>query len=156
MQIPSRADWGDIDKNDLDAQWAFDTFLGKSFSEAEAMFAGNALYYQEDLQSMPAVPFNFYAPALIKYITFGRAKGDSDGASSFLHLVIWLLKSRRGILGAEMERALLAAAGHVARRQDFHGADISIYGNFADLDGEIQRIAESGSSLPGQRGRNGR
>src|SRR5512145_1265569 len=106
MQIPSRADWGEIDKNDLDAKWAFDTFLGKSFSEAEAMFQSNALYYQEDLQSMPAIPLNFYAPALIKYITSERARGDSDGASSFLRLVIWILKTNRTVLSPETERAL--------------------------------------------------
>lgn len=145
MQIPSRADWGDVDKNDLDAKWAFDTFLGKSFTEAEAMFASNALYYQEDLQSMPAVPFNFYAPAFIKYIISERAKGDSDGASSFLHLVIWLLKSNRKILNPEMERALVSAAEHVAQRQEFYDADVSIYDNFVDLYAEIQRLAEGGT-----------
>ena len=145
MQIPSRADWGDIDKNDLDAKWAFDTFLGKSFTEAEAMFESNALYYQEDLQSMPAVPFNFYAPAFIKYIISERAKGDSDGASSFLRLVIWLLKSNRKILNPEMERALVSAAEHVAQRQEFYDADVSIYDNFVDLYAEIHRLAGGGT-----------
>src|SRR5437773_949742 len=101
MQIPSRADWGDVDESDLDAKWAFDTFLGKSFSGAEAMFQYNALYYQEDLQSMPPVPFNFYTPALVSYITSERAQGDSDGASSFLRLVSWLLKSKRAIMNPE-------------------------------------------------------
>jgi hypothetical protein len=145
MQIPSRADWGDIDKNDLDAKWAFDTFLGKSFTEAEAMFESNALYYQEDLQSMPAVPFNFYAPAFVKYIISERAKGDSDGASSFLRLVIWLLKSNRKILNPEMERALVSAAEHVAQRQEFYDADVSIYDNFVDLYAEIHRLAGGGT-----------
>src|SRR5262245_5666719 len=145
MQIPLRADWGDIDKNDLDAKWAFDTFLGKSFTEAEAMFESNALYYQEDLQSMPAVPFNFYAPAFIKYIISERAKGDSDGASSFLRLVIWLLKSNRKILNPEMERALVSAAEHVAQRQEFYDADVSIYDNFVDLYAEIHRLAGGGT-----------
>lgn len=74
MPIPSFADWGSIDHTDLDAKWAFDTFLGKSFAEAEAMFESHALYYQEGLQSMPRVPFNFYAPAFVKYIMSDRAE----------------------------------------------------------------------------------
>ena len=68
MKIPNRSDWGDIDKDDLDANCAFKHFFGKSFTEAQSMFQKNAMYYQEDLQSMPAAPFNFYVPALAKYI----------------------------------------------------------------------------------------
>ena len=145
MQIPSRADWGDIDHNDLDAKWAFDTFLGKSFAEAEAMFESNALYYQEDLQSMPAVPFNFYAAALVKYITSDRAKGDSDGASSFLYLISWLLKSNRTIMTPETERTLLSAASTIAQRQDFYEADPDIYGTFTERYAEIEQLAAHGT-----------
>jgi hypothetical protein len=145
MQIPSRADWGEIDQNDLDAKWAFDTFLGKSLAEAEAMFERNALYYQEDLQSMPAVPFNFYAWAFVKYITSDRAKGDSDGASSFLYLVSWLLKSNRAIMTPETESALLAAASKIARRQEFYEADADIYGRFAERYAEIEQLAAHGA-----------
>ncbi|HEU4343103.1 MAG TPA: hypothetical protein VFU31_16240 [Candidatus Binatia bacterium] len=141
MKIPSRADWGDINKDDLDAKSAFDSFLGKSFSEAEAMFQRNALYYQEELQSMPAVPFNFYAPALVKYITSEHAKGDSDGASSFLHMVSWILKSNRGILDSKTEDLLLRAARQIAKNQDYYEADVDIYGNFSEIYFEIQKLA---------------
>jgi hypothetical protein len=141
MDIPSETDWGVIDSRDLDAQWAFKTFLGKSVAEAEAMFQSNALHYQEDLQSMPAVPFNFYAPALVKYITSERAKGDSDGASSFLHLVRWLLKSNRQVMTPETERTLVKAAGHIAERQEFYEAGVDIYGKFDDLLAEIRQLA---------------
>jgi hypothetical protein len=144
MQIPSRDDWGQINENDLDAKWAFDAFLGKSFAEAEAMFEKNALYYQEDLQSMPHVPFNYYAPALVKYITSDRAKGDSDGASSFLRLIIWLLKSNRTVMTPQTEQALVAAAEQVAGRQDFYEADLDIYGDFADLYKEISELSKDG------------
>jgi hypothetical protein len=144
MQIPTQEDWGQVNEQDLDAKWAFKTFLGKSFAEAEAMFQENALYYQEDLQSMPRVPFNYYAPALIKYITSERAKGDSDGASSFLRLIIWLLKASREVIAPETEQQLLAAAAHVARRQDFYEADVSIYDDFKDLYREIQELTKRG------------
>jgi hypothetical protein len=95
MRVPDRNDWGAIDESDLDAKCAFDQFYGKSADEAEAMFQRNALYYQEDLPSMPAVPFNFYAPQLARYITSERARGDADGASSFLHMVSRVLKTSR-------------------------------------------------------------
>jgi hypothetical protein len=145
VEIPSETDWGAIDGRDLDAQWAFKTFLGKSFDEAEAMFQNNALHYQEDLQSMPAVPFNYYAPALVKYVTSERAKGDSDGASSFLHLVCWLLKSNRQVMKPETERALVKAARYVAQRQEFYEAGIDIYGKFDDLHAEIEQLARQGA-----------
>ena len=145
MQIPSRADWGEIDENDLDAKWAFDTFFGKSFAAAEEMFQSNAMHFGEDLESMPAAPLNFYAPALVQYITSEHAKGDADGASTFLHRVAWLLKSRGALLHPETEVALIGAADQVARRQNFYEADEDIYGRFADLYVEIQRLAGRGA-----------
>lgn len=141
MQIPSLADWGPIDHADLDATWAFDTFLGKSFAEAEALFEKHALYYQEGLQSMPRVPFNFYARAFVKYITSDRARGDSDGASSFLYLVSWLLRSNRAIMNPETEKELLGAASHISQRQEFYEADADTYGTFAERYAEIEQLA---------------
>jgi hypothetical protein len=145
MQIPSLADWGDIDHADPDAKWAFDTFLGKSLAEAEAMFERNALYYQEGLQSMPKVPFNFYAHAFVKYITSDRARGDSDGASSFLYLIFWLLKSNRTIMHPETEKALLGAASQISQLQEFYAADPDIYGTFAERYAEIEQLAAHGN-----------
>lgn len=140
MKAPSRDDWGEIDRNDLDANWAFKQFFGKSFEEAEGMFQSNALYYQEDLQSMPAVVFNFYAPALANYIVSLRAKGDSDGASSFLHLLSWMLQTRREIIFPKTEQLLLSAAEQIASRQDFYEAEADIYGKFSELHAQIQNL----------------
>lgn len=142
MKIPTHADWGEINHDDLDADWAYKTFLGKSFDEAVAMFQKNALYYQEDLPSMPASAFNFYAPALVKYITSTQAAGDSDGASSFLHMVSWMLKTQRNIISLETEQLLLGAAEQVSRNQTFYAADIHIYGEFSEVYAEIQNHAK--------------
>src|SRR5262245_60652853 len=139
MQIPSLTHWGEIDPADLDATWAFDTFFGKSFAEAEAMFERHALYYQEGLPSMPPVPFNFYVGALVKYVTSDRARGDADGAASFLDLVAWLLKSNRTIMTPETERAMLDAARQVSQRQAFYAADADIYGMFAERYADIEQ-----------------
>jgi hypothetical protein len=137
MNIPSRSDWGEVDEADLDAACALKHFLGKTFEEAEAMFARNALYYQEDLESMPPVAFNFYAPALARYLTSPRAEGDSDGASSYLRMLISVLKTRRELVMPETEKILLRAAVFVASNQAFYQADPNIYGRFADLIAEL-------------------
>jgi hypothetical protein len=141
MKIPSRTDWGDIDQNDLDAEWAFKQFFGKSFDEAEAMFQYNALYYQEDLSSMPAAAYNFYAPALVKYLTSDRAVGDADGASSFLNMVAWMLKNRRDIIAPETKEILLKAAEYIAKNQQNYVADDGVYGSFSDVYEEIENLA---------------
>ena len=142
MNIPTTTDWGEINHDDLDAEWAYRTFLGKSFDDAVAMFQDNALYYQEDLQSMPAAAFNFYAPALVEYMTSPHAAGDSDGASSFLHMVSWMLKTQRNIMSSETESLLLSAAEQVSRNQSFYDADVGIYGDFKDVYSEIQNQAK--------------
>jgi hypothetical protein len=142
MRIPTSADWGDINHDDLDADWAYKEFLGKSFDEAVTMFQENALYYQEDLQSMPTSAFNFYAPALVKYITSPQAAGDSGGASSFLHMVSWMLKTQRHIISVETEKLLLSAAEQVSKNQAFYQADICIYGEFTEVYEEVRKRAK--------------
>lgn len=142
MKIPTSSDWGEINRDDLDADWAYKTFLGKSFDEAVAMFQENALNYQEDLQSMPAAAFNFYALALVEYITSPKAAGDSDGASSFLHMVSWMIKTQRNIISPETERLLLGAAEQVSRNQTFYEADTDIYGEFPEVYAEIEDHAK--------------
>jgi len=141
-KIPSKAHWGKIDKNDLDANWAYKQFFGKSFSEAERMFQENALYYQEDLQSMPEIPFNFYVQALEKYIVSERAKDDSDGASSFLAMVAWMLKTQQGIISKENRNKLISASAYITNNQSFYDADIDIYGKFEDRLKEINNYSK--------------
>lgn len=143
MKIPTSSDWGEINHDDLDADYAHKQFFGKSFDEAVAMFQRNALHYQEDLQSMPAAAFNFYAPALVKYITSPQAAGDSDGASSFLHMVSWMLKTQRNIISQKTEQLLLGTAEQISRNQAFYEADIHIYGEFPELYAEIQNHAKN-------------
>jgi len=141
MKIPSKSDWGVIEKNDLDAVCAFKQFFGKSLDEAEMMFRENALYYQEDLISMPPVAFNYYAPVFAKYILSGNAEGDSDGASSFLHMILELLQANRSLATSTTEKILLAAATIVANKQDFYDADTDIYGAFPELYDKIMCLA---------------
>lgn len=93
---------------------------------------------------MPSIAFNYYAPVFAKYILSNTAKGDSDGASSFLHLVIELVEANRSLATEETEQTLIAAAQKVAMRQVFYDADRDIYGDFSDLyDRIIRRVART-------------
>ena len=141
MKIPNKSDWGGIEKDNLDAECAFKHFSGMSLNEAEKMFRDNALYYQEDLLSMPSVAFNFYAPVFARYILSDNAKFDSDGASSFLHMILELLQSNRSLATSETEAILLEAALIVANKQKFYDADIDIYGEFFELYNKIMQLA---------------
>lgn len=139
MKMPGKNSWGVIEKNNLDAECAFRQFAGKTQEQAEELFRENALYYQEDLLAMPSIAFNYYAPVFAKYILSNTAKGDSDGASSFLHLVIELVEANRSLATEETEQSLIAAAQKVAMRQVFYDADRGIYGDFSDLYDRINR-----------------
>ena len=132
MKKPNRADCGSIDSNDLDAEWAFKNFSEKSFDEAKAMFQDNALYYQEGLESMPSKALNFYAPALAEYIISDQAEHDSDGASSFLHMIVRMFKTRHEIISDETKHLLICVSEKVAGNQEFYDADLDIYGEFSE------------------------
>lgn len=127
--------------NNLDAACAFKQFAGKSLKEAEEMFRDNALHYQEDLLAMPSIAFNYYAPIFAKYVLSNNAKDDSDGASSFLHMVIELIQANRSLATERTVQTLIAAAKIVAIRQAFYDADIDIYGDFTDLYDQIIQLA---------------
>lgn len=141
MSPPTRDDWGEVDPSDLDSEWALEQFLGKSFADAEALFATNALYFGEALQSMPPIPFNFYARALAQYLTSEKARGDADGASSFLHTFAWILETRPEIVDPETKAMLMSTAEHVAAHQAFYEASVSIYKRFPERLNRIRRLS---------------
>jgi len=130
MNSPNQVEWGKIDKNSLDENCAYEQFYTKSFNESVAMFERNALYYQEDLTYMPTKPFNFYVKAFVKYILSDKAKGDSDGASSFLSMVEWKLKTEIDIIPNDIEQLLISTSKEISNNQQFYEADKDIYGDF--------------------------
>ena len=114
-------------------------FIGKNSEDAMKMCLRDAQNYREELQSMPLVPFNFYAPILAKYIISLDAKGDSDGASCYLNMVAWMLKTQESIIRTETKTLLINSAEHVSRNQVFYEAEEYIYGNFKDKYKEIEK-----------------
>jgi len=131
--------WGVIAENDIEREHAFNMFIGKSEEEAMDMCLQNAQNYQDELQAMPFIPFNFYAPILAKYIISSDAKEDSDGASSYLSMVAWMLKTQESIIRKETKDLLITSAEFVSKNQSFYDASFEIYGDFQDKYMEIKK-----------------
>jgi hypothetical protein len=144
MDIPAKRDWENRN-DDLDTGCAFKQFGGKSLFEAVELFAENALYYQEDLQWMPKVPFQFYVHAFKEYLLSEEAAEDSDAASCFLRLIKLKLETDPEVV-VEIFDSLLPSVRYVAENQKYYDADIKIYGDFQVLLSEIFTLAEKGKT----------
>lgn len=86
IDIPTEADWRS-EAWCLDCEWAYKRFAGKTREEAMAMFADNALLYQEDVMFMPKRCFGFYAIAYADYLTSDLSLFEDAGASCFVGIV---------------------------------------------------------------------
>ena len=62
----------------LDEGSACKHFLGKTLTEAEALFREASLYYQEDLMWMGPRAFQFYLPAALNDLKSEAARGPND------------------------------------------------------------------------------
>lgn len=128
-RVPTEADWRS-EPWDLDIPYAYRHFAGKTFEEAVALFRQNAICYQEDVMFMPRACLAYYAGAYVAYLLSEESKGDSDGASCFFGLAEVRADDIRADrqLARDFERCLK----HLAERQAFYDADVSIYGDFTD------------------------
>lgn len=86
MDIPTEADWRS-EVWCLDCESAYKRFAGKTREEAMAMFANNALLYQEDFMFMPKRCFGFYVVAYADYLTSDLSLFEDAGASCFVGVV---------------------------------------------------------------------
>ena len=138
MDIPEEKDWGEW-KDDLDLRYAHKNFAGKSISEAIDLFVKHSLHYQEDLQWMPIVPFQFYIHAYKEYILSERSRDDSDGASCYLRLIKQKLENEPDHV-LNIFELLLPSLEAVADRQDFYEANTEIYGDFRKILSSICKL----------------
>jgi hypothetical protein len=127
LSIPTEADWRS-EPWDLDTPHAYQHFAGKDLAQSRELFVENALYYQEDLQHMPAICFRYYVWAYIEYLLSEKSYGDSDGARCFFGLV----SIRHNELRSEMQlrEAACRVLQHLQYGQETYNADIAIYGDF--------------------------
>lgn len=85
--LPSRKDISLTNGQNLDERAAIEHFLGKSVTEACAMFQENPLYYASDLIWMGSPAFRYYFPAFNAYLRSPSAALDADALNHLATLV---------------------------------------------------------------------
>ena len=144
---PTREEWGDL-KADLDIEFGFQEFGGKTLEEAGPLFAENPIERASELQFTPPVVFNYYIFAFAAAATDTSSQGQADLASSFLKLVQARALEQPETL-AVVWQELLPAVVTVSEQQSFYGADPGIYGSFPRLRHEaeaaMQQFEEDGA-----------
>jgi hypothetical protein len=145
---PTREEWGDL-KADLDVEFGFQEFGGKTVEEAAPLFAENPIERASELQFAPPVVFNYYIFAIAAAATASSSQGQADLASSFLRLVQTRAVEQPETL-AGVWQALLPAVVIVSEQQSFYNADPVIHGSFASLRHEaeaaMRQFQEDGSA----------
>jgi hypothetical protein len=117
-----------------DERIATEHFLNKTLEQAEKMFRGNGLYYQEDLMWMGPKAFHFYLQAVINYLMSDASANDADFVSA-LNAVIRFRMQEEGFLSAvDNVRKLV---DYVIDHFDKYGVNSDIYG---DLLGEYRQL----------------
>lgn len=135
MEIPSREDWSGFEKN-LDAQYAFKIFFGKSISEAIQLIQKNPIERGEEIRFMPPVPFRYYILAFRDYVLSEKSRDDSDAASCYLHLLDDKVADEPETINPVMP-ALIESVQKVAEARSFYDADLDIYGDFEQIGARI-------------------
>jgi len=130
MTLPTRADINVHDS--LDERAACDNFLGKTLEEAEALFAENALYYQEALMHMGPAAFRFYVEAAIRYI---RATHDDAMVFAFAGVLECRLEFDRPEMVPIASR-LAAICRYILE----HSAECGIPQTRAEIEAEAQML----------------
>jgi hypothetical protein len=134
--VPTREAWGDI-ASDLDVEYGFRMFGGKTIEEATPVFAENPIERASELSFTPAAVFNYYVFAFAAAALAPASKGESDLASCFLRLVRTRAVEQPAGL-AKVWTRLHGAVASVSERQAFYDADADTYGSFTDLRHEAE------------------
>jgi len=133
---PTREEWGDL-KADLDVEFGFQEFGGKTLEEAAPLFAEDPIDRASALQFTPPVVFNYYIFAFAAAATDPSSRGRADLASCFLKLVQARALEQPETL-AVVWPELLPAVAMVSEQQSFYDADPGTYGSFASLRQEAE------------------
>jgi len=137
-KIPDNNAWKGY-KDDLDVKYFYDFAYGKSIDEIQNRFGeGTSIERADELLFSPRVVFQFYIQAFVNYIMSEKAKGDSDSASSFIHLLLSREEKDPGSV-KNIYQSLAETIDFIENNQEYYKADLGIYGNFADLCKEIKR-----------------
>ncbi len=134
---PTKRGFGDW--ADLDVRSAWRDFGGLSVEEAAEVFIQNPFGRVEHFRWIAPEAFVFYFPIVLRYVTSGAAKGDSDTISSLAGILEQQIEEARGGLAA-VGPDILAAARHIIENYSDFDLDYDIYG---DTKGRYERVARS-------------
>ena len=140
-KIPGSDDWSGY-KDDLDVKYAHRLFFGKSTAEVQQYFGGtSSIERADELLFTPRRAFQYYVFAFAEFVVSDAGVGDSDSASSFLHLLINREKRDPGSV-SDIYLELQPVVESVASHQDRFEADPNIYGSFPDLAARLKGLCE--------------
>ncbi len=148
MKVPNKEDWGDYEK-DLDANYAFKVFFGRTISEVVPLFGVNPLERTNELRFMRPIPFRYYILAFRDYLLSKESRDDADAASCYLSLIGEKIMEQPDTIGPVFP-ALMESMCKIAENQDFYDADEDIYGNFEELRERIMAAYEKHREHRGQ------
>jgi hypothetical protein len=144
---PTREEWGDL-KADLDVEFGFQEFGGKTIEEAVPLFAENPIERASELQFTPPVVFNYYIFAFGAAATAASSRGQADLASCFVRLVRDRAVEQPATLAVVWQQLLLLLVT-VSELQSFYDADPNIHGSFPSLrqqaEAAMQQYEEDGA-----------
>ncbi|MBC3873747.1 hypothetical protein [Undibacterium flavidum] len=139
--IPSKEAWGEILKDDLDMQAAYNDFFGKSNRDMREAYANYSIEMVDSLRWMPPVPFRYYIKGFAEFLlSDGLHKIDaSDAASSFLRLIEEKLRKQSNLLAPIIDD-VLPVVRHLAENQEAFEVDVEIYGDFKEKRETIESL----------------
>ncbi len=139
--IPARKDFGI--EGDLDVDWAWKNFGGKSLEEASLLFQSNPFRYREDLMWMDAPAFTYYFPIAIRYLKSDASKDDCDVASCIASLLELRIEYAGAASMREIGGEIRSLCDYVVANFDRFDIDPNIYG---DVKGKYEKIGRQYNS----------
>jgi hypothetical protein len=142
LPIPSESDWENY-KDDIDASYAHDLFIGKTNEEMQVHFRRCVIERADELRWMPKIPFRYYMLGFRDFVMSGNYDDwGADVASCFIGLVEEKLAKEPDFILPIMPQ-LMPAIEYVANNQKKFGATEKIYGNFMEKFKRIKEISEN-------------
>jgi hypothetical protein len=128
--------------NTLDEQDAVENFLGKTVSDAEALFDENALSRMQDLYWMGPVAFCYYVAAAINYIKSACFAKDSDAINGLFGMLEFRLDDGPQAIGPVIPQ-LRAAVQYIIENWSKFDADPEIYGDLRSQYNEMLKTLDA-------------
>ncbi len=149
--VPTREEWGKCPAHvlDLDWNWSFEHYAGKSNEEVAATVAGNPLSAAEDVRYMNRVPFRYYVKGYCECLAQRRfdAHHMADAASCLFGTIEYKLQHDPASL-LPVDETVMRTLQFAADQQDEIEASHAIYGDFQEkLRAIQQRLRDLGAKV---------